>query len=336
MVLSLGLFATGTTTDSLKFEGSLDAYFRANLNGNNNAQKVGQLAPATSFANLPGFSLGMFNLIGTYERGKVGAVADLVFGPRGVDAVFASAAPLNVVNQLYVYYALDETTTLTLGNFNTFLGYEVISPVDNFNYSTSYLFSYGPFSHTGLKADFDFGKGFSGMVGVFNPTDATDFNPNFDFTYGAQLGYANDAGGVYLNVLTDPSSDFTQVDLTADYQVSELVHLGINASNAGELFAGVALYGQAAVNEKLSLGLRGEYFVDKTGGILGLERPEDENSSVLGWTLSANYVTDRLTIIPELRLDALGFDGFVLDGDEAAPEFGNSLSSFVLAVVYDF
>ena len=44
--------------------------------------------------------------------------------------------------------------TVTLGNFNTFLGYEVISPAANFNYSTSYMFSYGPFSHTGMKLDF--------------------------------------------------------------------------------------------------------------------------------------------------------------------------------------
>ena len=322
--------------DSLKLSGSVDTYFRANLNSTNSIDNGGTLAPATSFANLPGFALGMVNLVGTYETGKVTAVADLVIGPRGVDAVFASSAPLNIVNQLYVSYAASDRVSFTLGNFNTFLGYEVISPVDNFNYSTSYMFSYGPFSHTGLKADFDLGKGFTGMLGVFNPTDLTDFNPTFDFVYGAQLGYEMDNGSVYLNLLTDPSSDFTQVDLTAGYDVSEKVYLGLNATNAGDLFAGAALYAQTTVNEKLALGIRGEYFTDKTGGILGLEQPDSENTTAFQTTLSANVALGPLTLIPEVRVDALSYDGFLTDAAQTNPEMSGSLASFVLAAVYAF
>ena len=144
--------------DEKKFSisGSIDAYYRANLNGDNSAPDgVPNAAPGSSFANLPGFALGMANLIVGYEGEKTGFVADLVFGPRGTDAIFASpinSATGNIVNQLYGYWNVSDKVTLTLGNFNTFLGYEVISPVANFNYSTSYLFSYGPFSHTGLKA----------------------------------------------------------------------------------------------------------------------------------------------------------------------------------------
>ena len=136
---------------SFTITGSVDVYYRANLNGTNNPDNAGTLAPGTSFANLPGFSLGMFNLVSAYEGEKVGFVADLGFGPRGADAVFASPAPLNLVNQLYGYWNITDKVTATFGNFNTFLGYEVISPAANFNYSTSYMFSYGPFSHSGLK-----------------------------------------------------------------------------------------------------------------------------------------------------------------------------------------
>ena len=147
--------------------GSIDTYFRTNLSGGTNdpggdlydgngytSASGGTLAPSSSFANGPGFSLGMANLVMGYEGEKAGFVADLVFGPRGADAVFASGPALNIVNQLYAYYNVTDNFKLTLGNFNTFLGYEVISPTANFNYSTSYMFSYGPFSHTGLKADF--------------------------------------------------------------------------------------------------------------------------------------------------------------------------------------
>ena len=47
----------------------------------------------------------MINLIGSYEGEKTGVVADLVFGPRGGDAVFGATSPTaNLVNQLYMYY----------------------------------------------------------------------------------------------------------------------------------------------------------------------------------------------------------------------------------------
>jgi hypothetical protein len=52
----------------------------------------------------------------------------------------------------------------------TFVGYEVISPVGNFNYSTSYLFSAGPFQNAGLKATYAFSDKVSLMAGIFNDT----------------------------------------------------------------------------------------------------------------------------------------------------------------------
>ena len=108
---------------SFNLSGSVDTYFRSS-----------EYAPGTSFANLHGFSLGMANLIFSYEGEKHGFVADLVYGPRGEEAVFNSVGSSNIINQLYVYYELGEGVTATFGNFNTFLGYEVISPTANFNY----------------------------------------------------------------------------------------------------------------------------------------------------------------------------------------------------------
>ena len=68
--------------------GSIDTYFRSS-----------EAAPGTSFANLPGFSMGMANIIMSYEGEKSGFVADLVYGPRGADAVFNSTGSANIVNQ---------------------------------------------------------------------------------------------------------------------------------------------------------------------------------------------------------------------------------------------
>lgn len=119
----------------------------------------------------------MANLVIGKSSDKVGFTADLVVGPRGEDATFFSpvlrpGGNSSIVNQLYVYWNISDKVTTTFGNFNTFLGYEVISPVANFNYSTSYMFSYGPFSHTGLKFDIGLSDDLSLMLGVFNPTDA--------------------------------------------------------------------------------------------------------------------------------------------------------------------
>lgn len=100
--------------------GSIDAYYRTNFDAPNDENAI---APGSSFANLPGFALGMANIIASYEGAKVGFVADLVFGPRGTDAIFASpmySATGNIVNQLYAYWNVSDKVTITMGNFNTF------------------------------------------------------------------------------------------------------------------------------------------------------------------------------------------------------------------------
>lgn len=334
LLLCAGLTSTGFAQEEEKEEspfslsGSIDTYFRANLNSGNVPGDGSTLAPGTSFANLPGFSLGMVNVIGAYQKDKVGVVADLVFGPRGQEAVFGSVTNSNIINQLYVYYNVSDNITLTLGNFNTFLGYEVISPAGNFNYSTSYMFSYGPFSHTGFKADFDLGGGFSLMTGLFNPTDATEFNPTGSYVGGLQLGYATEKSSIYLNSII--SDGFTQFDITAGTNVSESVYLGLNATTASDNFTGVAAYFQLATSDALTLGLRGEYFGDDGVGVIDLDE------SVFDLTFSANYSVGNLTLIPEIRVDTLSYDGFATDAANPGTMSSKSLSSFLLAAVFSF
>jgi hypothetical protein len=324
------------------FSGSVDAYYRTNLGAPNDEDAI---APGSSFANQNGFAIGMVNLIAGYEGGKVGFVGDLVFGPRGADATFLSGTDLdgdgspdvnnisNIVNQLYVYWNLSDAVTLTFGNFNTFLGYEVISPVANFNYSTSYLFSYGPFSHTGLKADFSLSEDFSLMLAVMNPTDATEFNPTGDYAAGAQIGYSDQ----YLNFLY--SGGGYEIDYTGGFNLSEDFFLGLNAAYFNNDddnidFAGVALYPQYTTSENFAIGLRGEYFTETNLGAIGI--PPDSNfdgdSSVFAITLTGSATIGDLIIKPELRLDSASEDVFVdSDGEPVG-----GLSSFVLAAIYSF
>lgn len=297
------------------FEGSVDAYYRANLTAPNDTT---QIAPPTSFADKSGFSLGMANIIASYEKGKVGAVADLVFGPRG------EVASATVLNQLFAYYNISENTKLTFGKFNTYLGYEVISPVGNFNYSTSYLFSNGPFSHTGIKADFTLSEDFSLMLGVFNQTDVTEFNPDGSYAVGAQLGY----DGQFLNLLYDAAGLGFEVDYTGGFDATDDFFVGINAAyadNDGEGFYGVDLYPQYTLSEAFSLGLRGEYFQTQSDAI-------DDDPSVFAVTLTGSYTIDDLIIKPEFRLDN-GSEDMFIDTDLMATK---SLGSFVVAAIYKF
>ena len=121
-----------------------------NINAANDPDGKGYEVPATSFANGSGFSLGMANIIGAVEGEKTGVVADFVLGPRGNEAVFGSVFGSNpIVNQLYAYWNVNESLTLTLGNFNTFLGYEVISPTGNFTLNHSGFFFLSGLSTTG-------------------------------------------------------------------------------------------------------------------------------------------------------------------------------------------
>lgn len=304
-----------TPSKTFSFEGSVDAYYRTNITAPNDDN---QIAPATSFADKSGFSLGMANIIFAYEKGKVGGVADLVFGPRG------EAASATVLNQLFVFYNISENTKLTFGKFNTFLGYEVIAPAGNFNYSTSYLFSNGPFSHTGIKVDFTLSEDLSLMLGVFNQTDITEFNPDGSYAIGAQLGYSSQ----YLNLLYDAAGLGFEIDYTGGFNASDKFFIGLNAAyadNDGEGFYGVDLYPQYSVSESFSLGLRGEYF--KT-----MSEFSDDDPSVTGLTLTGSYTIEDLTIKPELRLDS-GSEDLFIDTDLMNTK---SLASFLVGAIYTF
>lgn len=322
-----------------KFSGSADVYFRQNISGPNGEDAI---TPNTSFANQNGFAIGMANTIISYEGDKVGAVIDLVFGPRGTAAVFGSLQwdldndgtpdlgnSSQILNQIYVYWNVSEKITLTFGNFNTFLGYEVISPVGNFNYSTSYMFSYGPFSHSGLKMDYMINEDWALMLAVMNGNDLTNFNPSNNYTLGAQIGYK----GTYLNFLYGPQF---QIDLTTGFDFTKNFYLGANATyydNDNGSFYGAALYPQYQISNSFKLGLRAEYFGESDEGVGAIgEYDENGKANVFDLTLTGNYSIGNLMIIPELRLDTASENTFIDNNMDPS----KSLSSFLLAAVYKF
>jgi hypothetical protein len=274
--------------------------------------------------NANAFGLGSINTVFAYETEKAGVVADLAYGPKADDANLAGA-----INQLYAYYNVSDKTTITAGQFNTFLGYEVISPAANFNYTVSYLFNAGPFSHTGIKLDYAASEDLSYMLAVTNShaISSADGNVSGELQYGAQIGYK----GQYLNFIyggVDGSGveDNLFIDYTGGFDLSESLYLGINAAysysdEADAGYQGAALYIENTFSDTFALGLRPEFF----------QANGSSDATVTALTLAASTsLTDNLKVISEFRVDS--------SDDGAIEVFANeeSVSAITVAAVYSF
>ena len=322
----------GTTADPkdppLIFSGSVDTYWKYDFS------KTGNIP--TSFASdQNSISIGMVDLGLKKKVGKAAFVGELSFGPRSDQSIPTSGYH---IQNLYVSYDVTDKFNLAAGYMSTFIGYEVISPVGNFNYSTSYLFTNGPFQNAGFKATYAFSDKVSLMAGIFNNywNTYTSFRnvgagtASGDVsTFGAQLMVAPVKGWTaYLNLATGSYSG-TEFDLTTAYQITDAFKLGLNAAtfsapNNGGGFSGVALYPQLAVSKAVTFGIRGEYFEYKNGG-----------GNVTGITVTSNIKAGAITLIPEIRFDnkSTAFPFTFADSNGAST---NSASQFLIAAVYAF
>ena len=317
----------------LAISGFVDAYFASSFNN--------QAFPTSFTETNNSFTLGMANVVFSKE-GTIGFVADIAVGPRAEVANGYEGTTLSAIKQLYVTYSPIEKLSFTAGNFGTHLGYEVIDAPANLNYSTSYMFSNGPFYHTGLKADFAIADGIGLMAGVFNDTDSKIDEVDGKH-FGAQLSiekedlaaYVNYIGGTDDIIGTDTMLRGHQVDLTASYQATEAFGLGLNATTKvvttegfdNQSWSGAALYLNYAFSEVFTLAVRGEYIADVDGLILG-----ETDNNIAAFTLSGNFNVGGLTVIPEFRIDNAKKDVF-LDSDGKAID---SNAAFILAAVYGF
>ncbi|HEY0175565.1 MAG TPA: outer membrane beta-barrel protein [Pedobacter sp.] len=329
------------TSTPLQISGSADVYYKYDFAKTPNIK--------TSFDNdQNSISVGMLDIALKKTTGKSSFVGEFSFGPRGQygsipngDGDDLNSDNSTHIQNLYMSYAFTDKLTATAGYMSTFIGYEVIVPTGNFNYSTSYLFTNGPFQNGGIKATYAFSPKVALMAGLFN-----DWNVYKDMNgvthFGAQLTLSPVDGWVaYLNMLSGrvlgAAGTGSIYDLTTSYQATEQVKIGLNAasysvSNGNGGYSGLALYLQNAFNANCSLGLRGEYFKSKsdTNGLTlsGVVPGE----SVFAITLSGNLKAGGLTFIPEVRLDKGSSAQFLKNS--LAPT--KNASQFSLAAVYAF
>ena len=322
------------------FSGSVDLYYKYDF-------AKTKSNTYTSFTNSQNtFSLGMASLKITHNGKKVSALIDLGFGKRASDFSYNDNGILSAVKLLYISYSPATWIKFTAGTWATHIGYELLDPQLNRNYSMSYMFTNGPFSHTGIKLEAS--KGNHGlMIGISNATDfrivpANYINKKFLI---AQYSYApNDKMKLYLNYVGGQNPDTSktrQFDLVLTSKISEKLNIAYNGTyNSTKLWDGSknmpsknwwgsAIYLNYDPQNWLGLTLREEYFNDKDH----LKFPARPNgTSVVASTISANFKVEDFTFITEFRVDKSSEEIFFKSGGTGTKVATNIL----FAAIYSF
>lgn len=223
-----------------------------------------------------------------------------------------------------------------IGKFATLDGLETIDPRANFFYSHSYIFNFGPFTHTGVLATIHLPQGLDVHAGITRGAAPVSFNDNNNagafhggFTYTAEKWslLADTHIGPETNGNNDDLRSFTNVvfiykatkELTLSTDTS---YMQDNAGTGAKAY-GIAQYASYAINDKLSAGVRGEIFRDQNGFFVAQQGQNDDfmnaidhgtvvNSRTVGGgkttygaiTVGVNYKpVSSVTVRPEVRFD---------------------------------
>ncbi len=180
--------------------------------------------------------------------------------------------------------------TVDFGKFYTPVGAEVVETKDNFNYSRGWLFAFGPYYHTGLRAKYAFNDkvaltGF--LVNGWDNLFENNVGKNAGKTVGFQVGLTpNKKFALTQTYLAGPEAPLANVpavskvdnwrhiaDTVATVYVNDKLTLlgnfvygsdGDNNGNRGK-WTGGAAYFKYAFNSKLAFSPRFEVFNDKDG-----------------------------------------------------------------------
>jgi len=329
------------SASTYKLSGFVDAYFRNDFMRSSDNNR-------TSFTySDKSFELGMASLKLDYAKAKVGFVADLGVGRRAEEFSYNEKGLTTAIKQLYITYQAKEWLKFSAGSFATHVGYEVVDAPANRNYSMSYMFSWGPFFHTGLKAEATSGKS-TLMLGIANPTAYKTAPVNSTKYLLAQYALAfSDDVKAYVNYVSGKrytdSAKYGQYDLVLTARVNERLSLGYNGTVAQYRFQkknqydsksqswwGSAVYVNIDPSTAFGLTLRTEYFSDKHQ--LSAMSLAPVGAGILSNTLSGNIRMGDLTLIPEFRVETAN-QGIYRN---KAGKVRSSDASLLLAAVYKF
>lgn len=281
------------TKGTFTVSGYADTYYQYNTNKPLSRANRGRVFDVKH----DNFSLGLVQAAATYTYSKMKVVADLTFGPNAELGNFGNTGTSINIKQAYGTYSFTNKLALTVGQFGTHIGYELIDAPLNYNYSLSYLFGNGPFYHTGAKLDYTVSDKIGLMVGVVNGWDAlADFNDKKSVT--AQVHLTPTTGlHVYANLISgdeygglsafgqESGSRTNLYDLTLAYQVTESFKIGFNSAY-GKFSTG---YSQRITDEDIN-----DAGSEEEAIFLAAEQPYSQDQNWKGAALYLNYnISDK-------------------------------------------
>ena len=186
--------APGSFARRINWTVMLDAYYAYNFNRPDDNANAGLLLEARH--NRPTLNMLKLNLEkqATLES-PFGFRFDAVGGPSnqfllGTKDRARGLETTRLLWQAYVSYTapIGNGLTFDFGKFTTPIGMESVDTKDNFNYSHSYLFNYGPFYHTGLRTKYSFNERVSVTGYLVNAWDSVG-DSNSGKTFGATVSF---------------------------------------------------------------------------------------------------------------------------------------------------
>jgi len=223
------------------------------------------------------------------------------------------------IQQAYVSYT-NGGLTVEAGKFATLIGAEVIESPDNWNFSRSWGFELGPYTHTGVRASYALSDKSSVTVGVNNGWDILDSSGTaaksgeaqitFKPTDSSYLSVQATAGHEVANGLSPGAAGAVYgtrsiIDTVDSWDINSTVSVMVDAAygeqkHASSLAAGapatlgtvkwwyVIPYVNYHINDKWRVALRYQYFDDKDGFRTGVAQKLKAGTVTLAYAPDAS------------------------------------------------
>jgi hypothetical protein len=338
--------------NGIQFSGFVDTYYSLNFGHPTPAgttATVGNQGLRAFDIQADKFSLNMVELVfqkAPSDKMPVGFRLDLDFGP-GADIVHATdpagTSTLNNIEQAYVTYVapVGKGLTIDLGQFVTWMGYEVIESKDNWNYSRGLLFTWAiPFYHAGVRATLPLTDSLSVAVMGVNGWNNTVSN-NAGKDVGAEIVFTGIpkvslvANGIWGSFGADGNRRDVY-DFIATITPTDKLSLAANADYGTQDFGNASWYGVAgylryAFTDAVATALRAEWYKDQDGATInGTPQTLGEVTATGEWKIAHALLT-RLEYRRDWSNAPVGGQPFI---NGTTPS--NAQDTLELGVVYTF
>jgi hypothetical protein len=341
---------------SVEFSGIVDGYYSYNNN------KIDMFTQGRAF-DVRHNSLSLQLAKATLERknskeSPLGFRIDMGLGETVDRIISVSDSSRNdgtkYMLQAYASYVapLGSGLTLDFGKFYTPVGAEVIETKDNFNYSRGWLFTYGPYYHTGLRVKYGVNdkvtiSGF--LVNGWDNLFENNVSDKFNKTLGFQLGltpskkfaltatYMGGQEAPLANVpfVSDRDNWRNVFDTVGTIYVNDKLTLlgnfvyGNDGDNTGTrgYWTGFAAYLKYAFNNRFAFSPRFEVLNDHHGLRTGVGQTVKDITLTQEIKIANNFLT-RL----EYRRDFSNQNFFTNSGGAAK----NNQNTFIVGLSYFF